>query len=106
MDSEQVRAACPKCVRLLDCDSVDKAESLIESHNEGMHDGDEVGFVIHETVEDMAEFLNMVHEVATEDEYKSLRMQLAKGDAEVSMVAKEFSEVNELLDHETHQYRY
>lgn len=106
MNPNQVRAACPACVRLLNCDSENEAEELIESHNDGMHDGDDVGFVIHETVEDMAEFLNQVHDRATEDQYKGFRMQLAKGDAAVHMVAKEFDEVDELLDHETHQYRY
>lgn len=106
MDSEQVRAACPSCVRLLSCDSVDEAEKLMDSHNENMHDGEDIGFVIHETVEEMAEFLEQVHEEATEEQYSNFISQLAKGDSEVFMVSKEFEEVTDCVDHDVRPYKY
>jgi hypothetical protein len=106
MDSEQVRAACPSCVRLLSCDSVEEAENLMDSHNENMHDGDEVGFVMHETVEEMAEFLERVHELCTEERYSNFVSQLRNGNSEVFLVSAEFDEVTECVDHDVRPYKY
>jgi predicted ATP-grasp superfamily ATP-dependent carboligase len=85
---------------------MDAAEELIESHNERRHNSESVGFVMHETVEEMAEFMDQVYELASEEEFKSLRMQLANGDGEIVMVAKEFQEMSELMEHDTARYRY
>lgn len=58
--SDEYRAACPLCERVILKSDVDEALEVVANHNDARHGGDQVAHVVGEFREDLDEFMDYV----------------------------------------------
>lgn len=61
-EATQHHAICPLCTRVVTKEGREDAASVVENHNDQMHDGDDVAQVVGPTRDDLNEFMDGVEE--------------------------------------------
>lgn len=71
-------ATCPEHDRLIEKESEAAAESIVASHNESMHDGEEVAEVVEDTADAFNDLVDRVREEYRYDQYEDYIATLAR----------------------------